>query len=373
MRIVLFAILVQACLLVVCDTDYTSIKGSNYFERPKDTSIADPYPFIIKEKYSKGLNFLAFGDWGQRGNATGQPQVAQGMKIWADKYKVDFLLNLGDSFYQDSGSTVPFNDTKDHEGVLSINDPKWKTYWLDEYGGNLRKIPWYSVAGNHDWYTNVTAEVDYFWDVDWRFFLPSLYYVRRVYFGPKNTCAVFIHIDTDPYYYNYTSYNSTNNLKKTLLQLKLNEVSEIKSRLKWIEDQLIKAQDADWIFVVGHHPLEGFCQLQSPNYYLMYLLPPVFKKYGVSAYFNGHSHELSYSAANSTSPVTYFCSGAGGATLGEGCGGVTWTAGTTFGFLYVNISDDGKDLYFEYVNCNQTNTPPKVLKSGNLKSRKYKS
>ncbi|CAG8681642.1 17947_t:CDS:2, partial [Acaulospora morrowiae] len=362
----------QACLQVTCDYgDYVTVKGTKYFKRPKHGSIADPYPYLLKEKYKKGFDFIAIGDWGQRGKGTGQLQVADGMAAWADKNKPDFILNLGDSFYQ-TNTSLPVTNPNDHEGVSNITDPKWKSYWLDAYGGNLKKVPWYSVAGNHDWYNNVTAEVAYFWDVDWRFFLPSLYYTRKVYFGPKNKCAVFIHIDTDPFFYNYTSYNNTNNLKSTLLKLNLNEPDEIQHKLNWVESELIKAKDADWIFVVGHHPLVGDCRLKNPAYYLMYLFPPIFKKYNVSAYFNGHAHDLSYSEANSTSPTSYFGSGGGGAVLGAGCANSTWATPYTFGFLHAKMSDDGESLSFDFVATNKTDAPPTILKSGKIYSRKHK-
>ncbi|CAG8731171.1 25775_t:CDS:2, partial [Dentiscutata erythropus] len=348
----------------------TLISGENglyYYDKPSG-SVSDPYPTAFEEEYEGGITFLAFGDWGQKGPGTGQPQVASAMKTWADANQTTFVLSLGDNYYQTNNS-LPVTDPNDHEGVLNIIDPKWKTYWLDVYGGRLNETIWYTITGNHDWYTNVTAEVYYFWDVDWRFFLPSLYYVRKVKFG-DDISAVFIHIDTDPFYYNYTSYNNTNNLKQTLNDFKLYTSEQINDRLKWIEDQLIDAQDADWIFVVGHHPLIGDCRLQNPAYYLMYLLPPVFTKYKVSAYFNGHAHDLSYSAANATSPVTYFGSGAGGALLGTGCPNPDWASPYTFGFLSVSIPADGKTLSFDFVNANTTEVPPKVVYSGQVKSRK---
>ncbi|KAF0486240.1 Metallo-dependent phosphatase [Gigaspora margarita] len=349
------------------------VKGTDLYKRPKG-SIGTPYPTTFKENYSGDLKFLVFGDWGQKGPGTGQNQVAKAMVTWANHNKTTFVLNAGDSFYQTTNTTAPnVTDASDHEGVSSISDTKWKSYWLDIYGGRLKDITWYSVAGNHDWYNNVTAEVDYFWDVDSRFFLPSLYYVRKVTFG-SGVCAAFIHFDTDPYFYNYSSYTKKNNLKQTLTDLNLHTDEQLNDRLKWLEDQLVAVQDADWIFVLGHHPLDGDCRLKdTKNYYLMYELPPILEKHGVSAYFNGHAHELAVSLANSTSPVTYFGSGAGGAKLEPECKNPTWTSPFTFGFLSVSIPADGKFLHFDYVDANNTDTPPKVIYSGSVKSRKNKT
>ncbi|CAG8578944.1 14794_t:CDS:2 [Dentiscutata erythropus] len=366
-----FLVLIEGVILISGKKDYYSKKGSHIYKRPNG-SVSDPYPTVFKEKYVGGLRFLVLGDWGQRGNGTGQPQVAAAMKTWADRNKTSFVINVGDNFYQTSTTTAKtVTDPIDHEGVSNETDHKWKSYWLDVYGGRLKDIKWFTVAGNHDWYNNVTAEVDYFWDVDSRFFFPSLYYVRKVKFG-EGICAAFIHIDTNPYYYNYTSYNHTNNLKQTLNDSNLYTPEQLDGRLKWLEDQLKNVQDTDWIFVVGHHPLIGDCRIKNDAYYLMYEIPPILTKYNVSAYFNGHAHDLSLSTDNATSPVTYFGSGAGGAALGIGCLNPNWTSPYTFGFLSVKIPSNGKTLYFDFVDANQTDTPPKVIYSGKIKSRKVK-
>ncbi|CAG8838291.1 14685_t:CDS:2, partial [Gigaspora margarita] len=351
------------------NTTYT--KGTDTYNRPSGGSVGDPYPTTFEEKYNGDMKFLVIGDWGQKGPGTGQTPVAKAMTKWSNDNHTTFVLNLGDSFYQTSNTTAPtVTDASDHEGVSSISDTKWKSYWLDMYGDRLKDVTWFSVAGNHDWYNNVTAEVDYFWDVDSRFFLPSLYYVRKVTFG-SGVCAAFIHIDTDPYYYNYTSYKKSNNLKQTLTDFNLHTDDQLNARLQWLDDQLKAVQDADWIFVVGHHPLVGNCRLKdTKNYYLMYKFVPILEKYNVSAYFNGHAHELALSLANSTSPVTYFGCGAGGATLGSGCPNPDWTVPLIFGFLSVHIPADGKTLHYDYVQANDTKTPPQVIYSGTVNSRK---
>ncbi|CAG8458454.1 9528_t:CDS:2 [Scutellospora calospora] len=344
-------------------------KGADLYSRPSG-SVANPFPTVIQEKYTgNGINFLVIGDWGQKGPGTGQLQVAAAMKTWADSNKTTFIINVGDSFYRTSNSNTTALDPNDHEGVLNETDPKWNTYWLDVYNGTLSEITWYTVAGNHDWYANVTAEVDYFWDINSRFFIPALYYVRQVTFS-NNVIATFIHIDTDPFYYNYSTYTKNDDMKSNELNLNLYTTNQTDVILQWLEQQLINAQGSDWIFVVGHHPLVGDCALYNPSqYYLMYEFPPLLIKYKVSAYFNGHAHELAISVANNTSPVTYFGSGAGGATLGSGCANPTWTNGLSFGFLSINIPDKGDTLYYEFVDSNTTDTPPTIVYSGKINSR----
>ncbi|KAF0427124.1 Metallo-dependent phosphatase, partial [Gigaspora margarita] len=132
----IYLIIIQVCFLV------TNCYGS--YTRPINASIADPYPTIFEETYNgiNKLDFLVFGDWGYQGPDSRQSVVASAMKTWADNNNTTFILSLGDNFYT-SNST-------DHEGVDSIYDPKWKTSWLDVYGGKLNDVVWYTVAGNHD-------------------------------------------------------------------------------------------------------------------------------------------------------------------------------------------------------------------------------
>ncbi|KAF0501609.1 Metallo-dependent phosphatase [Gigaspora margarita] len=347
----------------------TPIKGTDKFRKPKSHNIGLPYPIPFEEYYgNKELDFLAFADWGEQKPESGQFQVAKALQARANE-KTLFIVNAGDNFYQ-KDNKLPYNDKIDHEGVLSINDPKWHKYWLNVYNGTLKEIFWYMVAGNHDWYTNVTAQVDYFWEKDIRFFFPSLYYSRRVHFGRNNDIlAVFIHIDTNPFYYKYDAYSSKDGMKRNLLALKLHDKEHVDNRLKWIEDQLITAQDADWIFVVGHHPLVGACQTEHPSSYLMHKFPPLFEKYNVSAYIGGHVHDIELSEANSTSSVTYFGVGGGGATGDDTCGDATWSAPFTFGFLHINIPH-GNILHFNYIEANETDKPSHIVHSGIVHSRK---
>ncbi|CAG8463035.1 2511_t:CDS:2 [Scutellospora calospora] len=107
-----------------------------------NVTIATPYSEVFEETYvDSTLDFIVLGDWGYKANGTGrkhgdQVHVAFAMDSWAKKYNTNFIVNVGDSFYK--------NGKKDHQGVKSVNDSKWKTNWLDVYKGKLSDIPWYS-------------------------------------------------------------------------------------------------------------------------------------------------------------------------------------------------------------------------------------
>jgi len=59
-----------------------------------------------------------------------------------------FVLGLGDNFYDD--------------GVDSVDDPKWKSFWVDSYlTYESLRVPWKAVLGNHDYDGNPDAQIDF--------------------------------------------------------------------------------------------------------------------------------------------------------------------------------------------------------------------
>ncbi|CAG8724104.1 15779_t:CDS:2, partial [Racocetra fulgida] len=276
--------------------------------------ITSPYPKVFEEVYDDStLDFIVLGDWGFNANGTGRKH--------GDQIHVAFAM--GNSFYK--------NFKKDHQGVKSIDDPKWKKNWLDVYKGKLSEMPWYSVAGNHDWYNNITAQVDYYWSRNNRFFLPSLFYVRTSVFGPEKTKVAWIHIDTSIFYYKYDTLSNKNLLKSNLLNFGVHTSEAVEERLDWIEKSLALQEDAKWIFVV-------------------------------TAYFGGHTHVLEYQSPKLSSPVAIFTSGAGSRSSG-GCDGKDWGMPEgTLGFLHAKIESNSDEMSFEFVDATTYNA--KVVYQG---------
>ena len=62
---------------------------------------------------SESLRFVAIGDWGDDDGR--QYEVAAAMAQWAEVYRPEFVMSLGDNFYP--------------EGVVSVNDTKWFSHW----------------------------------------------------------------------------------------------------------------------------------------------------------------------------------------------------------------------------------------------------
>ena len=90
------------------------------------------------------MHALVLGDYGRMGNAN-QTEVADQMQWTAYRLDIAFIASTGDNFYP--------------AGVSSVRDAQFQASWFEVYTGALRAIPWYLVAGNHDWLGNVTAEV----------------------------------------------------------------------------------------------------------------------------------------------------------------------------------------------------------------------
>ena len=99
---------------------------------------------------SGGLNWISIGDYGFKGR-TGQKLVAAQMDLIAGQESIDFILGLGDNFYEP-------------DGIKSADDDAWNTHWANIYQSlpNLSKLTWYGVLGNHDYNNDgLMAELQY--------------------------------------------------------------------------------------------------------------------------------------------------------------------------------------------------------------------
>jgi predicted MPP superfamily phosphohydrolase len=109
------------------------------------------------------LNFLVLGDWGRNGEYF-QKDVALQMSKAAATIDSQFVITVGDNFYP--------------TGVQSTQDPQWKASFEDVYSSYHLQAPWYVVLGNHDYYGNIQAQIDYS-KISRRWNLPSNYYVKK--------------------------------------------------------------------------------------------------------------------------------------------------------------------------------------------------
>jgi predicted MPP superfamily phosphohydrolase len=167
--------------------------------------------------------------------------VAKSIDTLAQKRKPEFLLALGDNFYED--------------GVSSTTDRKWEDYWKKVYTGYLSKIPWYTVLGNHDWHGSVKAQLD---KKDPIWVMPDHFYTKEDQVGNKTVGFVFV--DTDLFQYGYDC--SSKVCSKTAAYGWTRANNTIEKQCEWIETQFKKYSQKDYLIVVGHHNV-GVCETKK--------------------------------------------------------------------------------------------------------------
>ncbi|GBN37961.1 Tartrate-resistant acid phosphatase type 5 [Araneus ventricosus] len=222
------------------------------------------------------LRFEVIADWG------GLPvfpyktfvelSVGREMSYLASKFGIDAILALGDNFYLN--------------GVKSVDDLRFKETFETAFNYESLHVPWLVVAGNHDYYGNVSAQIAYTKISD-RWFFPDFYYMKRFNVPLSNMTVDVIMIDTvllcghtDP--------------KHPYKQLLLDSVplKTRKKHWKWIEDTF-KSSRANYVLVCGHYPVYSIAT-HGPTECLVDQLQPLLIKYRVTAYFSGHDHNLQH-------------------------------------------------------------------------------
>lgn len=224
------------------------------------------------------LSFLVVGDWGE--NSHGQRAVADAMgRVGADIGSA-FVVSTGDNFYS--------------SGVHSVDDPQWTETFENAFSAPSLQTPWYAVLGNHDYRGSISAEIEYTAQSP-RWEMPARYWRQDIAAGADT--ASFFMLDTFP----MTHLDST----RARVPI-LGDGGEAHTQLRWLEAELA-ASRARWKLVVGHHPILS-SGAHGGEMTLQEHLRPLLQRYGVTAYFNGHEHNLELMQ---DAGVHYICSGAG--------------------------------------------------------------
>eukprot|EP01125_Pyxidicula_operculata_P022358 TRINITY_DN90_c0_g2_i1.p1 TRINITY_DN90_c0_g2~~TRINITY_DN90_c0_g2_i1.p1 ORF type:complete len:332 (+),score=77.01 TRINITY_DN90_c0_g2_i1:94-1089(+) len=244
--------------------------------------------FIAYVVAQGNISFLVLGDWGSATSpiyGPSQIQVANAMASIATNTNPLFVVTVGDNFYPD--------------GVSSVTDPQWAEN-LNIYSGEALQVPWFPALGNHDYYGYIEPQLEYKTDERW---VP----LGRNYTIQVNASGVLGHIiflDTSPFIQRYYTNPPNPNMKRELAD------QHWQDQLAWFNqelDDIRKNGPEDWIFVVGHHPIYCADTTDESAELQQYVLP-LFKKYGVAAYYCGHHHDLEHlQDAN----IDFFISGAG--------------------------------------------------------------
>ena len=203
------------------------------------------------------LRFLATADSGS-GNAN-QRAVGQAMGRIQQQRPVDLVILAGDNIYP--------------SGDVALLKPTF----LRPYRELLQAgVPFHAVLGNHDIRTNHGEDQ----------LKEPLFGMAGRWYKLQRGPVDFFMIDT-------------------------NVDAAWQHQLPWLKKALA-SRVAPWKIVVGHHPLisSGFYG-NDPNG--LRRLGPLFERYGVQVYINGHDHH--YERSQPIRGTTYLVVGSGGAAL----------------------------------------------------------
>lgn len=270
----------------------------------------------------EALTFLAIGDWGQVNKRADAVRVADQMGAVAEALGARFVISTGDNFYP--------------TGVTSTADPLWRTAYEEIYTAASLRCPWYPVLGNHDHRGNVDAQIQY-GAISNRWRMSSRFYaLSQPLIGGGS--VDFLFIDTDP----ITNWRPKRSW--------FGPPDAVKTQIEWLKARLSSSRAACKI-VIGHHPIfsgggHGGSQLLVDH------VKPLLERFGVSAYINGHDHDLQHIVVDG---VHYLTSGAGCDTRRTSAIAGTRFAQSHLGFLTMSLTatgmiatfvgDNGEQLY----------------------------
>ena len=319
-------------LLLACEpdpvlTEHTGLEADTDTDADGDSdSDADtdvPEPKVVR--------FIAMGDGGE-GNAD-QYQNAAAVKDVCDAKGCDFVLYLGDNFYND--------------GVNSVDDEQFQTKFEAPYADlDLR---FYVVLGNHDygewsiWEYKAEYEVEYTAYSD-KWYMPERYYTfsqeHVQFFGLDTNDLMFAYEPTDQH-----SWASSN----------------------------IGGSTADWKVAFGHHPYRSNGQHGNAGEYEGYDWLPIangstIKEFmddelcnKVDMYICGHDHNRQW--LEESCGMELIVAGAAAKTTSlEGRGNTTYFEDDTVeGFVWIEITDNVLvgEFYDMYGNLDYSRTVSK--------------
>ncbi len=284
--------------------------------------ILEDDPDVSFERISGIVNspvqFFVISDYGFIGEEQ-QKDVAKAMSDLGSKIRLDFILTCGDNFQ--------------NMGVSSVSDSLWYYNFENIYNLKGLNVPWYPALGNHDYFGNPEALIQYS-SVNPMWKMPSNYYCFTKSLNSQNK-ILFVVIDT-------------NNLLNEIAQM--NEDSSLYSieQFKWLDSVLINHKEK-WVVVTGHHPVysSGIVHGDTPE--LIKYLKPIFDKYKVDFYICGHDHQFEHIHLKDTY-TDFVITGVGGSPRTTYKGINTIFIASVAGFTFVQAYNNFLSLYF--VNSN---------------------
>lgn len=245
------------------------------------------------------LRFVSVADTGT--GAKGQYAVARAMNFYHQKNPYNLVILAGDNIY--------------NNGEIE----KIEAVFERPYQPLLKKgVKFYACLGNHDIRTdNGVPQVNY----------PGFNMQGRYYTFLRDNVQ-FFGLDT-------------------------NGNADWKNQLIWLEKELSLSKAA-WKIVFGHHPIYA-SGVYGSNANFIKVFTPLFKKYGVQLYINGHEHH--YERTRSINGTTYLICGAGAGN--RSVGRSEWTEYSTS-----NLSFAAYDVYADRIEVSGIGTNNRVFDRG---------
>ncbi|MFM5979248.1 MAG: metallophosphoesterase family protein [Sphaerospermopsis kisseleviana] len=245
------------------------------------------------------LRFVSVADTGT--GAKGQYAVARAMNFYHQKNPYNLVILAGDNIY--------------NNGEIE----KIEAVFERPYQPLLKKgVKFYACLGNHDIRTdNGVPQVNY----------PGFNMQGRYYTFLRDNVQFFA-LDT-------------------------NGNADWKNQLIWLEKELSLSKAA-WKIVFGHHPIYA-SGVYGSNANFIKVFTPLFKKYGVQLYINGHEHH--YERTRSINGTTYLICGAGAGN--RSVGRSEWTEYSTS-----NLSFAAYDVYADRIEVSGIGTNNRVFDRG---------
>lgn len=249
--------------------------------------VVSQFPSVAQTNGKPLLRFVAIADTG-----TGYPDqyaVAKAMDRYRQRNPYRLVILAGDNIYTN--------------GEIA----KVKEVFEDPYQPLLTNgVKFHACLGNHDIRTdNGEPQLQYA-----GFNMPDRYYTFR------EKEVQFFALDT-------------------------NGNADWTAQLAWLEQELQRSK-APWKIVFGHHPIYSSGHYGT-NQAFIDSLTPLFQKYGVQLYINGHEHH--YERTQPIKGTTYLVTGIGGAQL-RSVGRSQWTAfsASRYGFSAIEVYADRVEI-----------------------------
>lgn len=255
-------------------------------------------------KSSPQLRFVAVGDVGTGDNY--QYSVAKSISCYSNVNPFPLVLLTGDNIYE--------------YGEISKID---RTFEIPYQNLLKQQVQFYAAIGNHDILANNGIDQIGYKD----FNMQGRYYT----FTRKN--SQFFALDTNPQ-------------------------APWREQLSWLEANLAQSTQP-WKIVFGHHPIYSSGK-HGTNVKLIERLTPLFSRYGVQLYLNGHDHH--YERTNPLGGTTYLTCGAG-AKL-RPVGKSDWTA-----YSVSKLSFAAIEVYPEYLQIQGVDAKGNIFDRANIYQR----